>query len=410
MECREFVSSEDTSPSSSLSLEWNDFDKIETDSSSYVACYNGGITTIPEDDIYEGEPSIEVCRDDVNVAEMETKYNIVDKEMCVFFETPSSSIGKSASSSSNATDFSTTSDRFRGIMQREKSDDRSSKESDSDNLSKLSDVEGRSDSAFSEDFARRCDFASSSSSASMDALDSVRVKLSNEVECDGASGSSKQISSWVLDNIDEIPDDDEKNHDEKLDPPIDVEKSPTASTSANWKPERSMDFAQRKENFFSSAADCRDMYRISFDSKSKSVRNGRPSPQQAHKNSAANSNSHDLVPMGMIMPDLAPDFLDLFPHSRRVQDENEAPTDILAAFVETISDITSAFGELYPRKETKIEEASSDESISVGISTFERVLTSSVASHSKNRLRKSLDHQKEKSCDDSPEKKFVYRH
>ncbi|KAG8198681.1 hypothetical protein JTE90_015508 [Oedothorax gibbosus] len=430
VECREFVSSEDTSPSSSLSLEWNDFDKIDTDSSSYVGGCKG-ITTIPEDDICGGEASVEARCDDVNVTETETKFNIVDKEMCVFFETPSSSIGKSASSSSNATDFSTTSDRFRGIMQREKSDDRSSKESDSDNLSKLSDVEARSDSAFSEDFARRCDLASSSSSASMDALDSVRVKLSNDTECDDASGCSKQISNWVLDDIDEIPDD-EKNHDEKGQ--YEGEKSPAASISTDWKPDKSMDFAQRKENFFSSAADCRDMYRISFDSKLKSDRNGfdnksesdrngfdnksyidrrskiernsfdrrfkddrnnRRDIEQAQHNIESNTGSRDLVPMGMIMPDLAPNFLELFPPARRLQDENEAPTDILAAFVETISDITSAFGELYPRKESKVEEASSDDSISVGISTFERILTSSVATHSKNRPRKSLDHQKE---------------
>ncbi|GIY62045.1 uncharacterized protein CEXT_319401 [Caerostris extrusa] len=261
VECREFVSSEDTSPSSSVSLEWNDFDKIEAESTCTACCSGCGITTI-----IEGEPSIEICCEDVNVAETETKLNIIDKEMCVYFETPSSSIGKSASSSSNATDFSTTSDRFRGIMQREKSDDRSSKESDSDNLSKLSDVDGRSDSAFSEDFARKTDPVSSSSSASLEVIDSLRVKLNNDSECDGTSGSSKQVTNWGLDDIDEIPDDDQ-THDGAEELASGGDKS--LSSTSTWKPEKSMDFAQKRENFFSSAADCRDMYRITFDDKKK---------------------------------------------------------------------------------------------------------------------------------------------
>lgn len=267
MDGRDFISSEDTSPSSSVSLEWNDFDKIETDTSSGAACCSSLTIATTASDIQKEEPSIEICCDDVNVAETETKLNVFgDKEMCVFFETPTSSIGKSASSSSNATDFSTTSDRIRGVMQREKSDDRSSKESDSDNLSKLSDIEAKSDSAFSEDFARKTDIASSSSSASLDVLDSVRARLSGDTEFEVLATKVKQTSNWVLDNIDEIPDDDQNN--EELD--RSREKSPTPSTS--WSTEKSMDLAQQQENFLTCAADCRDMYRISFDDKSKGAK------------------------------------------------------------------------------------------------------------------------------------------
>ncbi|KFM59634.1 putative methyltransferase-like protein, partial [Stegodyphus mimosarum] len=389
VECRDFISSEDTSPSSSVSLEWNDFDRVETDSSSGAACCSGSITTVTTgSDIQKEEPSIEICCDDVNVAETETKFNVFgDKEMCVFFETPSSSIGKSASSSSNATDFSTTSDRIRGVMQREKSDDRSSKESDSDNLSKLSDVEAKSDSAFSEDFARKTDIASSSSSASLDILDSVRAKLGSDSECEGSS--SKQISNWGLDNIDEIPDDDQNHGEEGED------KSPTASST--WKPERSMDFAQRRENFFSCAADCRDMYRISFDDRTKGNKENR-NPDLSEPEEKEPS------AIGMIIPDLAPDSLELFPPSRKNADDNEAPTDILAAFVETISDITSAFGELYPRQEAKFDDVSSDDSIE--ISSFERILTSSNPPHANNRKNKSTEQHLDKSKDDGvPEKR-----
>lgn len=63
--------------------------------------------------------------------------------------------------------------------------------------------------------------------------------------------------------------------------------------------------------------------------------------------------------------------MELFPRKRR----DEGQTDILAAFVETISDLTAVFHELYPRQENKFEDVSSDESAE--ISSFERILTSS---------------------------------
>ncbi|XP_042905628.1 serine-rich adhesin for platelets [Parasteatoda tepidariorum] len=350
VECREFVSSEDTSPSSSVSLEWNDFDKVDAYSSGAAACCSGG------HNCRGGEPSVSVTCDDVNVAEPETKFNIVmEKEMCVFFETPpSSSMGKSASSSSNATDFSTTSDRIRGVMQRERSDDRSSKESDSDNLSKLSDIEARSDSAFSEDFARRTDLASSSSSASLDVLDSLKSKLSNDCECDAVS-STKQTTSWVLDNIDEMPDDDQCHGEVSV-----QNKSLTPSSSSSWKSEMSDE--QRKKSFLNCAADCRDMYRISFDEKGRKER--RFSVPDAEL---------ERPHLGLIMPDIAPSPFELFPNFRRNAEEAEQPTDLIAAIGEAISDVRSAFWEVYPRQEPKIEDCSSDES--VRISTFEKILT-----------------------------------
>ncbi|CAL1265824.1 unnamed protein product [Larinioides sclopetarius] len=391
VECREFMSSEDTSPSSSVSLEWNDFDKVDADPQVCTACCSGcGITTIVEGERRD-EPAIEICCDDVNVQETENKFNIVDKEMCVFFETSSSSLGKSASSSSNATDFSTTSDRFRGVMQREKSDDRSSKESDSDNLSKLSDVEGRSDSAFSEDMARKTDPFSSSSSTSLEILDSVRTKVINENECDGTLGTSKQNSSWVLDNIDEIPDDDQSHDgDEQA---TGTEKSPSNS----WKPEKSMDFAQRRENFFSSAADCRDMYRITFDDKMKNRK------ETEVCISDSNSDVKDPVLVGMAIPDIAPGLMELFPPKKNHEDD-EQTTGILAELVGTLSGISSlAFGDIYPKQEAKIEDFSSDES--VGISTFEKVLTSGATTHSKSRLKKSSGQQKEKGSEEISEKR-----
>ncbi|GFX59618.1 uncharacterized protein TNCV_3753831 [Trichonephila clavipes] len=395
VECPEFVSSEDTSPSSSVSLEWNDFDKLDAESSVCTACCSScGIPTIAEGDMPRDEPSIAICCEDVNVAETETKFNIVDKEMCVFFETPSSSIGKSASSSSNATDFSTTSDRFRGVMQREKSDDRSSKESDSDNLSKLSDVEGRSDSVFSEDFAKKTDLASSSSSVSLDVLESMRMKLNNDAECEGVSGSSKQTSNWVLDNIDEIPDDDQ-SHDDTDQQTGGVDKSPS---SISWKPEKSMDFAQRRENFLSCAADCRDMYRITFDDRSKAAKEN-----LSRSCSVSSSEIQDPVMMGMAIPDIAPSLMELFPPRKNPEDD-ERSTGILAELVGTISGISSlAFGDIYPKQEVKIEEVSSDES--VGISTFEKVLTSGATTHSKSRPRKSSSHQKEKGLEEPSEKR-----
>ncbi|KAF8795472.1 putative tRNA methyltransferase 9B like protein [Argiope bruennichi] len=389
VECREFMSSEDTSPSSSVSLEWNDFDKIDADPHVCTACCSGcGITTIIEGEPRD-EPAIEICCDDVNVQETENKFNIVDKEMCVFFETSSSSLGKSASSSSNATDFSTTSDRFRGVMQREKSDDRSSKESDSDNLSKLSDVEGRSDSAFSEDMAKKTDPISSSSS-SLDVLDSVRTKVINESECDGTLGTSKQNSSWVLDNIDEIPDDDQ-SHDGN-------EKANSADKSSNsWKPEKSMDFAQRRENFFSSAADCRDMYRITFDDKRKKKK------ENEDCNNSSNSEFKDPIEVGMAIPEIAPGLMEFFP-PRKNQEDDEQTTGILAELVGTLSGISSlAFGDIYPKQEPKIEDFSSDES--VGISTFEKVLTSGATTYSKSRPKKSSGHQKEKGSEEISEKR-----
>ncbi|GFT36895.1 probable tRNA methyltransferase 9B [Nephila pilipes] len=394
VECPEFVSSEDTSPSSSVSLEWNDFDKLDAETSACTACCSGcGIPTIAEGDMNRDEPSIAICCEDVNVAETETKFNIVDKEMCVFFETPSSSIGKSASSSSNATDFSTTSDRFRGVMQREKSDDRSSKESDSDNLSKLSDVEGRPDSAFSEDFAKKTDLASSSSSVSLDVLESMRAKLNNDAECEGVSASSKQTSNWVLDNIDEIPDDDQ-SHDDGDPQAAGADKSPSSSIS--WKPEKSMDFAQRRENFLSCAADCRDMYRITFDDKSKGMK-------ENISRSCSVSSSEIQEPVMMAIPDIAPGLMELFP-PRKNQDDDERSTGILAELVGTLSGISSlAFGDIYPKQEAKFEEFSSDES--VGISTFEKVLTSGTTTHSKSRPRKSSSHQKEKGLEEPSEKR-----
>lgn len=436
---RDFISSEDTSPSSSVSLEWNDFDKMETDSSSGAVCCSSITTATTASDIQRDEPSIEICCDDVNVAETETKLNVFgDKEMCVFFETPpsSSSMGKSASSSSNATDFSTTSDRIRGVMQREKSDDRSSKESDSDNLSKLSDIEAKSDSAFSEDFARRTDVASSSSSISLDVLDSLRVKLSGESELEISATRAKQTSNWVLENIDEIPDD-EMSRVERGD----EKSSPTPSTS--WS--SSMDFAQKRDNFLGCAADCRDMYRISFDDKSRTAKecdtgsstkilSAAPepncssefvSPESCSSNKldsgpqtseAACSSRHNSVPstevancssklngpVGMRVPELAPDVLGLFP--RKAQGDNEGHTDILAAFVETISDLTAVFQELYPRQENKFEDASSDESVE--ISAFERILTSSDPPSTKSNQNISVEHKAvEKDEEDRADKK-----
>lgn len=428
MECRDFISSEDTSPSSSVSLEWNDFDKIETDSSSGAAYCSSITTATTTSDMQRDEPSIEICCDDVNVAETETKFNVFgDKEMCVFFETPTSSIGKSASSSSNATDFSTTSDRIRGVMQREKSDDRSSKESDSDNLSKLSDIEAKSDSAFSEDFARKTDIASSSSSASLDILDSMRLRLSGDSEFEVLATKAKQTSNWVLENIDEIPDD--EKHNEEIE--RSTEKSPTPSTS--WITEKSTELNQLQDEFLSSAADCRDMYRISFDLRSKGTKDcetssnatedsiqskGSVSKEQStavastsKENGTACTSSGSAAAeggsssklnsaVGLRLPELAPEVLELFPRKRRA--DNEGQTDILAAFVETISDLTAVFHELYPRQENKFEDLSSDESVE--ISSFERILTSSDPPSVKSKHNVSVEDKEDKESKEKDEK------
>lgn len=85
--------------------------------------------------------------------------------------------------------------------------------------------------------------------------------------------------------------------------------------------------------------------------------------------SSASSKLNSAV--GLRLPDLAPEVMELFPRKRR----DEGQTDILAAFVETISDLTAVFHELYPRQENKFEDVSSDESAE--ISSFERILTSS---------------------------------
>ncbi|XP_054715295.1 uncharacterized protein LOC129224772 [Uloborus diversus] len=376
VECREFVSSEDTSPSSSVSLEWNDFDKIETD-----ACFGGRtdetVTT-----------TIEISCDDVNVAETETKFNVfVDKEMCVFFETPSSSsIGKSASSSSNATDFSTTSDRMRGVMQREKSDDRSSKESDSDNLSKLSDVEARPDASTDDSNAKR---TIDTSSMSLDVLES----------CGFPRGAT--TSTWVLSNIDEMPDDvdavgdkDDQckskcsmrqtskwllNNIDEMTETVNCETEDittcSKATTSHWLPVNinevpatvveNVNPDQQGESFL----DCRDIYRISFDDSKGAT------PVQDKVVTLAAKGSVDLIQSEKVKKSTEDKIFvngdavcdrEVSGASKSVsttrRNSKDVPTDILAALVETISDITSVFGEMYSRHDTKSENFSSDES------------------------------------------------